>query len=234
MKLLGKKDIQDVKRGQMGREISLAKKVQGATEEIRKSFNDTKSELSAETQKITDDFFAFAKDIESKRTELMSTVIELETKKEEAMKPVDALYSEAENVLQSNKKKEEQLDINILNHSVEREADKAEALAVSKEKVNNTLLTNTLDERSKDVILKEAELKIDKEQFISQKQTYDEDYSKRTQHLDTEEYNLKQKEIALNNERNALSVERDRLGQEWRVVSDQRATLERAMARLKK
>lgn len=88
MKLLTPKQVREEKRKEAAKDLVLAQKVQDVSKVKRLELNTIKSEFADKKQKVESEFYAFKSKIETKKNTLTNEVVQLEKRKEEALKPI--------------------------------------------------------------------------------------------------------------------------------------------------
>ena len=234
MRLLSKKEITNKKQVVIAKELVVAQKASVVIEDTRKRLNEAKVEDNVRRYKIDVDFVKYQKDTRIKKTALGNEVASLENRKKEALKPVTELKKEAQ----------KQFDTNIITaETLDKEKEKLDIKTIQLDKTKKGL-----KDQANKLTIKEGVIKTDTEEVDKKKselKTKQKDFSK---YQTAEENTLEQKGKDIKKKASDVEIERKKVvikevllvkrnkevDTEWIKIADQRATLKRAYARIKK
>lgn len=234
MHLLKSKEIKKAKQDQISKEATFALKVRDATEKERRKMNKAKSFFVEETLKIEGQFAEFVNGIEQKRNVLKNEVTILENRRKEILKPVDTIIKDAKDMAKESKVEKEKLekeldDVKIREiHVNEREIKLDNDL----KKMQNR--DTMLDKDTERLKVKKEKLTKEEEIFSNRKDKEEELIRQEKLEIVKDKKLIKQKELEVKKGTEFNEKENDKIGKEWRKITDQRATLERAFKRIKK
>lgn len=233
MRLLTKNNIKDAKKVETIKEVNFALKVRKETERERKKMNDAKSFYQKHREKMESQFIEFTDGIEGKRKKLTNEIILLENKKKEALKPVDSLLRDAKKLVRENEEEKENIKTQSSDLKVREVSVQSEKKKLGKELVELQKRSIMIDDDTERLKSKKNEFETERITFSKKKDKEEEVIKITKEEISGKEKLLKEKELKLDKREELLDREKDNINKEWRVVKDQRATLERAFKRLK-
>ena len=228
MQLLTPEDVKKEKADELGKKRALIASL--AEEEVRvnRNLNQAKEHDIAERARIETEFALFENQTMQRRAELSRKVAALESRRADALKPIENIQQQADALLEQNKKDEASIREQEIALKEKNEAfvERIEALADREQE---------LDEREEDVIAKEARAKDEAEQLRLSQRKLTEDWARyhTSVHLFNAEMTEKEAKIAsewagIEAGRKINAEEAQRLTNERRALHDAYLELEQA------
>lgn len=233
MKLFTKNEIKVAKSTEAEKEINFALRVRRATEKERRKLNDIKTFYERQKEKIELQFNIFVNDNEEKIQSLLVEVKALESRKKAALEPVDKMLKKVQELLDKNEQEKVRLDSESSTLEVRDAEVNAKQVKIITDLGKLEILQMSTDEGGKELAKDRVSFKKEKETFSAGADKREELIKGQYRELAEKKESLKQEKAIWNKEREMISEDRDEIEKEWRIISDQRATLERAFARLK-
>ena len=232
MKLL---DPQEVKTAKDDAETARVERIQKMNDEeslIVKKLNLMRVEYETEGNKLIQGLADLKTEYTSKKQELEREVSSLETRKSEAMKPIDALNKEAENRNMASKAREEAVEIREKDLT-EREEELVDKILLVREKDDSLqVVYQNLEKRKVHITDEETRLKESQGKLAEKWMEYHKEVNTTSSDLDRRELEVTIGQQTIKNGRDANLQERKRLDKEWCTIRDTYKAIEQAKKHL--
>jgi len=234
MKLLTPKEIKKEKRKELVKELVLAEKVKSVSNQRRKQLNSVKTHYMTQTEVLEKDFGVFLEEHNTKKSSFTNEIATLEVQKKQAMKPVTHLLKEAKEKNERADQRQQELDSRHDTQEIrDTKLGERERKTIVKEGELSEQV-NSLDNRQDVIKEKEKEIFQGGNILSEQQQTHDLLVVTQKEEIVNEHAIIKVDKRNLNNRELSLDKREEKVNQEWLLIADQRRTLERAFARIKK
>ena len=234
MQLLGAKEIKEAQKVEMSKEVGLAQKVVDYSNKKRKELNQLKDYYASEKQKIKNNF-AFTLEVHNKKyAGLIEEINNLETKKAELLKPVEPLIEKIKKQNQESNERKEVLDLKEQDLTIKEAALTTQKNKLVKDQENLNKTKKSIDNTRISVSEESTALKERQRLFseeVAEKELF---FAQQKSEILHERDTIKVQKAALDDREEHITQQENNVAVEKRKIKDQRETLERAFARIKK